>query len=279
METVDEIYLIDMWRIVVREWRWFGATAALVLLATFGYLHGLRSQWEATSWIQVGQVGVAPPGLDVKIEPFARVLERLETAGFQDDVLKSVGVPLDAPEAALFRSSMKLDPQPYASIIKVHVRAYSAQDAAQLATATGAVLHTLHEQIGETPTQLAHARLDEIEMNLKDARADRDRITRDIIGAKGDAGQLDALVLASKNNEVRMLEQARSELAIRLTSTYTYDTSMPWPVSAPAGRAFPNATLIWGIGALAALFFASLVAVARNALRRIALRDAVVRTA
>ncbi|HXO99445.1 MAG TPA: Wzz/FepE/Etk N-terminal domain-containing protein [Luteibacter sp.] len=280
METPDEIYLIDMWRIVVREWRWFGATAVVVLLATFGYLHASRSQWEATSWVQIGQVGVAPPGQDVKIEPFQRVLERLETPGFQDDVLKSVGVPLDAAEGALFRRSMKLEPLPYASIIKVHVRAYSSQDAAQLASAVVTVLHALHEEIGEAPKQLAQARLEEIDANLRDAKADRDRLARDLDRAKGDTAQVDSLVLAAKNNEIRNLEQVRSDLAIRLTRNYSYPTAMAWPVSAPEGRVFPNAMLTWGIGALAAVFFASLVAVGRNALRRAATaRNAAVRTA
>ena len=83
MANDDEIYLIDMWRIVVREWRWFIGVGILVLAATFAYLHHARSQWEATAWIQVGQVGFAPPGLDPHVEAFSRTVERLETRGFR----------------------------------------------------------------------------------------------------------------------------------------------------------------------------------------------------
>lgn len=278
METVDEIYLIDMWRIVVREWRWFCVAAVLVLLATFSYLHSVRSQWEATTWIQIGQVGVAPTGQDMKIEPFQRVMERLDTRDFQDDVLKSIGVPLDAAEANLFRRSMKLEPLPYASIIKVRVRAYSEQDAAQLASATVTVLKAIHEQLAAKPMEIAHGRLAEVEASLKEAKADRERLVQGEAG-KDATAVLDSLALAGKNNDIRMLEQARNDLELRLSPNYTYATSSPWPTDVPEGRAFPNAVLTWGIGALAALFFASLVAIGRNALRRAAARGAALRTA
>ena len=267
MERADEIYLIDMWHVVVREWLWFLATGVLIMLATFYYLHSSRSQWEATSWIQIGQVGVAPVGQDPKVEPILRVMERLQTPNFQDEVLKSVGVPLDAPEAALYRRSMKLEAMPYANLIKMHIRAYSQQDASQLASATVAVLHVIHEQAGATAMQLAHARLQEIETNLKDALADRDRLAKEIASGKSDQAEIASMVMAGKSNEIRSLEQARNELAVRLTSNYTSETLMPWPPSVPPGRAFPNTVLTLGLGALVALFFASLVAVARNALR------------
>ena len=32
----DEIYLIDMWRLLVRQWRWFVAILVLVLAAAWG---------------------------------------------------------------------------------------------------------------------------------------------------------------------------------------------------------------------------------------------------
>ncbi|WP_448096388.1 Wzz/FepE/Etk N-terminal domain-containing protein [Luteibacter yeojuensis] len=268
MERADEIYLIDMWRIVVREWRWFAGTAAIVLMLTFAYLHASRSQWEATTWIQLGQMGFAPAGQDPKIEPFQRTLERLETVAFQNDVLKSVGVPVDAPEARLYRRSLKLEPLPYANMIKIHVRAYSERDASQLASATVSVLQAIHERIGARPLELARDRMGEVEANLKQARADQERLSREANGGKGDEARLAGVLLASANDEVRALEQARSDLATRLAGNYTSATSMPWPIDAPEGRVFPNALLTWGMGMLAAAFLASLAAVARHAMRR-----------
>ena len=63
----DEIYLIDLWRIFAREWRWFVGVLAFVLLATFGFSHLVKPQWEATAWIQIGQVAQTIAGQDQKI--------------------------------------------------------------------------------------------------------------------------------------------------------------------------------------------------------------------
>lgn len=268
MERADEIYLIDMWRIVVREWRWFAGTAVFVLMATFAYLHASRSQWEATAWIQLGQLGIAPVGQDPKIEPFQRVLERLETLGFQNDVLKSIGVPVEAPEAKLYRRSLKLEPLPYASLIKLRLRAYSKQDAAELASATVTVLQAIHQRIEAPPLDLARKRLGEVEASLKDARAEQERLSREAAGGKGDDARLAGVLLAGANSDVRTLEQVRSDLVTRLAGNYTSGTTMAWPIDVPEDRVFPNASLALGMGVLAAAFLASLAAVARHALRR-----------
>ena len=266
MANDDEIYLIDMWRIVTREWRWFVGVAALVLLATFAWLHTARSQWEATAWIQVGQVGAAPSGQDPKIEAFSRALERLDTRTFRDEVLRRVGVPLDTPEAVLYRRSMKVEPMPYANLMKVRLRAYSAEDAKQLASATADTLHGLHARIGAVPLALARERMVELDRDLRDAQADRERLAHEAAGSGAEAA-LAGVALASRNEDIRALEQVRSDLANRLLPNYTFETSMPWPVNVPDDRVFPNVPLTAGLGGLAALFLASLAAVARHALR------------
>ncbi|NID15941.1 Wzz/FepE/Etk N-terminal domain-containing protein [Luteibacter yeojuensis] len=267
MANDDEIYLIDMWRIVVREWRWFIGVGVLVLAATFAYLHHARSQWEATAWIQIGQMGFAPAGQDPHVEAFSRTVERLETRAFQDDVLKSIGVPVDAPAGALYRRSMRIEQLAYANLVKLSVRGYSAEDAKQLATATATVLHAVHAEIGARPTALAKERLDELDANLKQAQADRDRLVAEATG-RGDAAAVAAVALASSNDDIRELEHARADLATRQLANYTYQTSMAWPVYVPKDRVLPNIVLTGGIGFLAAAFLASMAAVARHALRR-----------
>jgi hypothetical protein len=266
MARNDEIYLIDMWRIVVREWRWFVAAGLLVLAATYAYLQHARSQWEATAWIQIGAVGTAPAGQDPHVEAYSRAVERLETRSFQDDVLKSVGVPPESRAGALYRRSMRIEQMAYANIVKLRVRGYSAEGARQLATATASVLHAVHERLGAGARAFARARMDELDAHLKAARADRDRMAAEAAG-KGDAAAIAALALATRNDDIRELEHARADLANRQLPNYTYETSLAWPVYSPEDRVFPNALLTWGIGVLAAAFLASLAAVARHALR------------
>jgi Chain length determinant protein len=272
----DEIYLIDMWRILARHWRWVVAVLVVVLALTFAYAHSARPQWQATGWVQIGQVGAAPQGQDPKAEPLPRVQERMQTRHFQDEVLKSVGVAADSGEGKLYRKSLKLDPQFYANLIKFDVRAYSRQQATELATATVAQLHAIHQSIDAVPLKLAHERLAEIDAGLQTALADRDRLLHDAtLQGKDDAASknvggaaLTGVLLVSKNEAIRDLQQTRGELVYRLSPNFTFETSSPWPIYVPEYQAYPNPVLTWGIGILAGLFLGALAAVARNFTKR-----------
>jgi len=271
----DEIYLIDMWRIVAREWRWFVAVLALVLIATFVILRTTRPQWQATAWIQIGQVDTAPPGQDPKVEPLQRVLERLQLVPFQNEVLQSIDVAPSTPEGRLFRASLKVEPLPYAGpLVKVTIRAHSPQQARALAEATVARLQAVHGDLEGAQLRLARARLDEVQADLQREIADRDRLQQAAAQSKdGVAG----LLLASKDEGIHTLQETRGDLRARLSSAYTYGTSLMWPVFVPEGAVFPNPSLTWGMGVLLGLFLALVAAVGRNALRRASVAPAQVR--
>lgn len=273
----DEIYLIDLWRTVIREWRWFVAMLAVVLVCTFAYMHSARQQWEATAWIQIGQVGQVPAGQDGKVEPLLRVTERLQTVDFQNEMMKSIGFSSKSPEAALYHRSLKLEPMFYAgSVIKMTVRAYSQQQAHQFVLATVDQLRTIHQHIEATPLTLARARLDEVQADLQAAIAERDQLQKTAMsgsdtGATGKSTSAPALagvLLSSKNDEIRRLQQERSDLVARLSANYTYETSLVWPVHVPEGRAFPNPVLMWSLGVLLGISLGVFAAVARAAARR-----------
>jgi hypothetical protein len=271
----DEIYLIDTWRILVREWKWFAGSLLLVLAATFAFLHTAAPQWAATAWIQVGQVDTAPPGQDPKAEPLQRVLARLQLGSFQQDVLERAGIAPDSRDAALYGKSMKLDPQPYAGpLIGLTLRAYSPQQAAQLADATVSELQAIHQRIDAEPLARAHARLDEVRQELQLAMAERGRLQQAVAsGGKSDADTLMAnMVLAGKTSEIHNLQLVESDLAERLSANYTYGTSLMWPVSVSGGPVFPNRTATWAAGLVFGLFLALVAAIARNALRRASTR-------
>ena len=264
----DEIYLIDLWHILRREWRWSVAVLVVVLGLTFAWVNTARSQWESTAWIQIGQVGSIPVGQDPKAEPLLRVIARVQTVPFQDDVVRSLGLSPDSAEARLYRRSLKIDPNPYANLFKLSIRAYSARQAADLANATLAQLQSIHRRIDALPLKLANDRLEELDGNLRIALADRDRLTAGTMSGDHAAAAVAGVLLASKNEDIRALQQARSELLVRLAPNYTYDTSMPWPVYVPEFRAFPNSVLGIGIGVVFGVFLAGVAAIARNALRR-----------
>ena len=273
----DEIYLIDLWRIFTREWKWFVAVMVLTLACTYAFAHLVKRQWEASAWIQIGQVGQVPSGQDPKVEPLARVLERLQLVAFQNEVMASMGFSPKSPEALLYRKSMKLEPLPYAGpLIRLNVRAYSREQASRFAAATSAQLHALHQRLEVLPLKSARERLAHVEADLQTTMADRARLQQAAASETSHAASgkdvanpvLASLMLATRNEEIRSLQQARSDLLDRLGPTYTYETSLMWPVYVPERQAFPNPELTYGIGVLLSFFLGASAAIARNVARR-----------
>lgn len=272
----DEIYLIDLWRILCRGWKWFAAVLIVALVCTYVIAHRAKNQWEATAWIQIGQVGQVPQGQDPKTEPLLRVIERLEMVPFENGVMNSLGFSPDTPEAKLYRKSIKMDPLPYAGpLIRMTLRAYSPEQARQFAAATVDRLQAIHRDLEAMPLKRANARLDEIGIDLRDALAERDRLQQAVTpGKDGAAGKgiqdplLASVLLTSKNAEIRNLQSARNDLVDRLSATYTYETSLLGSIYVPDGRVSPNLTLIWGAGILFGAFLGGLTAVVRDVLRR-----------
>lgn len=273
----DEIYLVDLWRIFMREWKWFVLVLVLTLACTYAFAHLAKRQWEATAWIQIAQVGSVPAGQDPKVEPLQRVTERLQLVPFQNEVLRDAGYARTSAVAGLYRKSLKLEPMLYAgSLVKLTVRAYSRQQASELAAATVARLRLVHQGLEEAPLAAARARLAQINGELRTALADQARYQQAAqSGSQGDPGGKDvanpmlaSLLLANKEEEIRGLRQAQNDLVERLGPTYTYETSTVWPIYVPEQQAFPNPMLTWGIGLLLGISLGASVSVARSTARR-----------
>jgi hypothetical protein len=270
--TQDDVYLIDMWRVLVREWKWFVLPLVLVVALTFAYLHAAKPQWQATAWMQIGQVDNAPAGQDPKVEPLGRVVERLQLTAFQNDVVRSIGLSIDSPDAQLYRRSFKLEPLPYEGpLIKLTARATSPDLARRLVAATVSQMQLVHQPLESRSLQLTQDRFDEIQRELKQATATRDALqaAADKAVANGtSSAALTSALLVSQDQQIHALQQEQGELANRLSPAYTYRTSLMWPIDAPTDAVFPNRRLIGGTGIVAALFIGLVVAIARNAWRR-----------
>ncbi|WP_235430467.1 Wzz/FepE/Etk N-terminal domain-containing protein [Xanthomonas sp. MUS 060] len=266
----DEIYLIDLWRILRREWRWCLLPLLAALVVALGFLYAAPRQWQATTWIQVGEFGPTPAGHDPKLEPFQRVIDRIKTRAFQDQVLRSVGVPLESRQGALYRRSLKLDPDPYANLIQLSLRADAPQQAHLLAEATTAQLRALHQRIQAGPLRQSTVRLRDITDTLAAIQAEREGLLQRQRQAQGSAEQqlLMQLLLSEKTTALRTLKAERDDLLSRLDPRYTYDTSAPWATDVPRQPAFPNPVLVLGLALLLGGGTGVLAAVIRNALRR-----------
>ncbi|CAD0338917.1 Wzz/FepE/Etk N-terminal domain-containing protein [Xanthomonas hortorum] len=273
MNQHDDIYLIDLWRILRREWRWALAALVVVLGLTFAFTRLAKPQWEATAWIQVGEIGPTPAGRDPKVEPFQRVIDRMKTRLFQDAVLRKAGLPLNSRAAQLYRGSLKPDPDPYANLIGVTIRAESSAQARRLAMATVTELQTLHGQTNAVALELARTRLQGLNEDLRAALINRTQLQQQVQAGQGGAAATPAQVVAGvlltdSNTTIRALKAERDDLIARLTTRYTYQTSLAWPLYVPDRQAFPNAITAWAAGLLAGAGLGVLAAVLRNAWRR-----------
>jgi LPS O-antigen subunit length determinant protein (WzzB/FepE family) len=271
----DEIYLIEVWRILRREWPWLVVALVLTLFATSALTHLIKPQWQATAWLQIGQVGVVPAGQDPKVEPLARVMERLKLVPFENEILRDAGYSPDAPQSRLYRNSLELDPLPYAGpLIRLSLRAESPQLARRLAEATAARLREVHVQLEAEPLAQARQRLAQVQNDLRDAIATRDGLLQSATarGANRNAGDseaaLESILLDNSQHEIRALQDTRDDLVARLSATYTYRTSLMWPVYVPDKPASPNSPLIWALGLVVGLGLGTCAAIARNAWRR-----------
>ncbi|CAD0353917.1 Wzz/FepE/Etk N-terminal domain-containing protein [Xanthomonas hortorum] len=273
MNQHDDIYLIDLWRILRREWRWALAALMVVLGLTFAFTRLAKPQWEATAWIQVGEIGPTPAGRDPKVEPFQRVIDRMKTRLFQDAVLRKAGVSLNSRAAQLYRGSLKPDPDPYANLIGVTIRAESSAQARRLAMATVTELQTLHGQTNAVALELARTRLQGLNEDLRAALVNRAQLQQQVQAGQGGAAATPAqlvagVLLTDSNTTIRALKAERDDLIARLTTRYTYQTSLAWPLYVPDRQAFPNAITAWAAGLLAGAGLGVLAAVLRNAWRR-----------
>ena len=265
----DEIYLIDLWRVLRREWRWFVAVLAVVLAVAVFFALMARPRWEAVAWIRPGQLAPVPSGEDPRIEPFQRVIERMQTHEFQDAVLHDLGVAPRSREASLYRDSFHLDPSLYAGLLKLTVHGYSPQQAQRFVQVTFDHLQRLHEGLMAQPLELAQARLGQAQAQLRDATVERDRLRQTIAGAQNRQDLLLAsMVMSSSNQEVRNLQQSVSDLKARLTASYSYETTLAWPIYIPDRPVSPNRVLIGGVGLMLGLGLGLLAALARHAARR-----------
>lgn len=268
----DEIYLVDLWRTLAREWRWFVTALAAVLMLAAAYAVLAPPRWEAQGWIQVGQVGFQPSGQDPRPEPFQRVVERLQTVVFQNAVIRSAGLASTSPEAALYRASLKVEPSPYAGLIKLSVRASSPALARRFVQATVDQLRAVHGVLQATLLAQAHERLDRLQSEWRDAVVTRDDLQEAAQAPDGSKAPGMAttagLLLAGAQTQVRELSHDRDDLAARLGQNYTFATSMPWPIYQQDGPVSPNRTLIAGMGILGGVALGVFAAVASGARRR-----------
>lgn len=274
----DEIRLIDIWRILVRQKKWIIGFLALCVSGALAFVLLSRPQWEATGVIQIGQVG--QPGVgqgSLLIEPFARAIERMKLKSFEDTILASLKVSLeeDDPYARLYRSSLKLKLLPNTDLIEMKVRGYSREEAARWAEATVNHLRSVHEKLAEPSIDRLKSMLAEVKKDLQRAQDERAKLIENLvlkekIGPRNRFSEnvLLANIISNRDAVIRDLEQRRLSLEEQLSPVRTYPTSLLDQVYVPERPAFPKKGLTLILAGLLGLMLGVFVALLADYIQR-----------
>lgn len=222
--------------------------------------------------VQIGQVGQPDVGqVTSLIEPPTRAVERLKLRPFRDGVLASIEIRTsdDEPRARLYRDSMQVRQLPNTDLIELKVRGYSPEEARKLAEATISRLQEIHGRLALPSIERLRSQLDTITRELKRAQAERETLLsntqlRQEIGPGNRFAENVLLgnILATRDAEIRDLQQRRLTLEERLTPSRTYPTSLVEEIFVPERPASPRLVLTVSLaiaGGLAAGMLIALV--------------------
>lgn len=265
----DEISLADLWQILVRHKGWVIATPLLAVIAAVVAVIFIKPQWEATAAIQIGAVGQAGQ----VIEPSARVVARVNLKSFEDAVLASLGLSgQKTPEAKLFRSSLKVKALPNTDLIEIKVRGYSRESAKRSTEATVDYLRRIHQGMAAPTVQRMKQLLAQVEREIAQTRAEREKALK-VMDLKDkaitEASFMRNIVLANimvqRDNELRGLEQAKTDYEEQLDPMRTYPTSYIEKISVSEGPVAPKKSLIVLLAGVLGLFAGVMAAFLGNA--------------
>lgn len=130
----DEISLLEIWQVLVRQKKWVIGIPVLALVAAVAVSVLMPPVWEAILVGQVGQVGQ----VGTQIETVTNALERIKQKPFQSEVLASMDIPLDEknPKGALYRNTLNVKILKDTNMIEIKVHGHSREEAKRNADAT-----------------------------------------------------------------------------------------------------------------------------------------------
>lgn len=249
----EDLRLSDVWRMIVAGRRWVIGVPLVTVIVALIYVHLSDPQWESSAVVQVGQVGQAEVGkVTALVEAPPRAIERTKLPAFQDNVLTSIGIDAaeDDPKARLYRDSLRLRQPPGTDLIELKLRAYSRDEARQLAEATVEQLRKGHDKLALPSIDFLRQQFDDVTRQLERAQKEREFLASQIASGKDiDArnrfaeSALLGQMITMRDEEVRQLRERRLMLEERLGPVRTYATSLIEDVHVGTRPVFPRPAL------------------------------------
>lgn len=277
----DGISGADIMRFVTSQFWWIAAFLVAGAVLGIAYSYTKARQWEATTFVQIGQVDELSAGLGggpTPIDTPYRAVQRVQVDPFIDQVLRSRSLPIQIGEnfeSDLIRRTLNAEIVPNSDVIKLTVRELSPQNADATLQAAQNQLIGIHAGIVEAALKRTHDRLDSINAAIADAQSKRGVVastasTRANSGA-GDSGVTNVLLGNILDVSDRtLLAKLREERALalqQLSPQHTFNTKPLAAIAVSQMPVYPKRLIFALFGAVVGGLIGLLVAARRHAKR------------
>jgi uncharacterized protein involved in exopolysaccharide biosynthesis len=250
-----------------------GALIGGVLGLAMAFIQPL--QWEASTLIQIGQLGNAggaEGGIGTNIEPPLRVVDRIKNRSFQNDVLRNLGLMTDEDDstAKVFRDTLKVKLEK-SELLNLTLRGMSPDEAKLHMSAVVNELKKIHARISVPTISRWHQELASIERELKQANTEAEGLAKsldsqsDLINDKN-FSQVALLsnILIMREVELREFHDQKRMLEERLSPERTFDTNVLGRIEISTKPVFPKKSLYILAGLVTGLLLGALLLILRS---------------
>ena len=263
----------DIVRYLRKHYVCIAAVAALGMAAGLAVSYTRPLEWEATSIVEIGQVddgGIRP------VDPIVQAALRVSTESFRNEVLRTLGLPLDDgvnARTSLIRHSLQASGIPSTNLFAMTVRGFSPESAkATLQVALDQLIATHRQTVDEVRGRLE----DQLKMTeadiarLQAAQQNRMRtLAHTTVGKDVANGAVQALlgnmVDATNDAQLQGAQQRRAALLTQLGPDHTYNTHVLGRTTVSRSPIAPKRSVFLGVGGALGLLAGLLLAGRRHA--------------
>jgi LPS O-antigen subunit length determinant protein (WzzB/FepE family) len=240
--VVDEIYLIDLWRVIIKRKVFVLAMPTLSLLVAAVDLFVKAPIFESRAVIQIGQIG--------QIEVPAVLMKRLQEQYRVNDT--------DSPTATPMVADISLDKKGANSLITILVQDHSAEGAQRYLAQVVDALLAEHTKLYSQTMDILRQRLQSLDKQIKALSDHLEKLSAHIEDV-GKQGPTQAAILAIEKGklltEIPGLEREHTTLRLALSDIQSQPSKLLRGPTLPNSQVKPKHTQMLALAAILGLMF------------------------
>jgi hypothetical protein len=267
LTTNGEVGLMNISRVLGR-YKWLLLTVpAICMVVALVVVTQMRPVWEASAFIQVGQVG------QQLLEPIPSAVARLNSQIYSQKLFGQLGVTRSSsialPEALLYKSSFKAKQIRDTNLIEIKLRAYSSELAEKLVLLTSDRLRMQHDKAMMASVSSMNEQLAALEKNIQSEKSSMKELEQRLFAGKlNDTGAaLYSVIYQQNENGIREMEKAKLALQDMLSPNQTFSTGLVGQIDVSDQPVSPRKGLVVFLAALMGLLGTVFVAFLHNSFR------------